>query len=39
MRNRIKLDRFYIENWSFYFDIKIIVQTVVSLLRGDEKAF
>ncbi len=39
MRNRIKLDRFYIQNWSFYFDIKIIVQTIVSLLRGNEKAF
>ena len=39
MRNRIKLDRFYIENWSFYLDIKIIIQTVVSLIRGNENAY
>jgi lipopolysaccharide/colanic/teichoic acid biosynthesis glycosyltransferase len=39
MRNRIKLDRFYIENWSFFLDIKIMVQTVVSLLRGNENAY
>lgn len=39
MRNRIRLDRFYIENWSFYFDVKIVVMTAVSVITGDEKAF
>jgi Undecaprenyl-phosphate glucose phosphotransferase len=39
MRNRVKLDRFYIENWSFLLDIKIIILTIVSLLRGSEKAY
>ena len=39
MKNRVKLDRFYIENWSFLLDIKIIVQTVFELLRGSEKAY
>lgn len=39
MRNRIKLDRFYIENWSLFFDIQIIFQTVFSLMRGSEKAY
>lgn len=39
MRNRIKLDRFYIENWSFYFDLKIVFKTVVSVITGDEKAY
>lgn len=39
MRNRVKLDRFYIENWSFLLDIKIIALTVISLLRGSEKAY
>ncbi|CAN5279271.1 undecaprenyl-phosphate glucose phosphotransferase [soil metagenome] len=34
MRNRIKLDRFYIENWSFYFDLKIIFQTIRSVAKG-----
>ncbi|HZX74013.1 MAG TPA: exopolysaccharide biosynthesis polyprenyl glycosylphosphotransferase [Cyclobacteriaceae bacterium] len=39
MKNRVRMDRFYIENWSLFFDIKIIIQTVTSLLRGSEKAF
>lgn len=39
MRNRITLDRFYIENWTFYFDIKIIFMTIVSVIGGDEKAY
>ncbi len=39
MRNRITLDRFYIENWTFYFDIKIILMTVWSVVRSDEKAY
>lgn len=39
MRNRITLDRFYIENWTLYFDIKIIFMTIVSVLRGSEKAY
>ena len=39
MKNRITLDRFYIENWSFGLDLKIIYLTVVSLLRGSDKAY
>ncbi len=39
MKNRVKLDRFYIENWSFLLDIKIIVQTIFELLRGSQKAY
>jgi len=39
MRNRIRLDRFYIENWSFYFDLKIVFKTAVSVITGDEKAY
>ena len=39
MKNRVKLDRFYIENWSFLLDIKIIIVTVYELLRGSEKAY
>jgi putative colanic acid biosysnthesis UDP-glucose lipid carrier transferase len=39
MRNRVKLDRFYIENWSFLLDIKIVLLTVTSLLRGSDKAY
>jgi len=39
MKNRVTLDRFYIENWSFILDLKIIYLTVVSLLKGSEKAY
>ncbi len=39
MVNRIKLDVFYIENWSIIMDIKIIFQTVFNIFRGEEKAY
>lgn len=39
MENRVQLDRYYIENWTFWLDIKIIFLTIVSLLRGSEKAY
>ncbi|HEY8188358.1 MAG TPA: sugar transferase [Pyrinomonadaceae bacterium] len=31
----VKLDLFYIENWSILFDLKIILRTVLVMLRGD----
>ncbi len=37
--NRVKFDIFYIENWSLLLDIKIVIQTVIKALRGDEKAY
>jgi len=39
MENRIRLDIFYIENWSFLLDIKIIGQTVINVFTGEEKAY
>jgi putative colanic acid biosynthesis UDP-glucose lipid carrier transferase len=39
MINRIKYDVFYIENWSIILDIKIIVQTVFNIFKGEEKAY
>lgn len=39
MENRVRLDRYYIENWTFWLDIKIIFLTIVSLLRGSDKAY
>jgi len=39
MENRVRLDRYYIENWTFWLDIKIIFLTIVSLIRGSDKAF
>lgn len=39
LKSRIKMDRFYVENWSILFDLKIIVATVVVMLKGDENAY
>ncbi|MFC1729713.1 sugar transferase [candidate division KSB1 bacterium] len=39
MKERVKLDIHYIENWSFWLDIKIIIITVFILIGGDKKAF
>lgn len=39
MKARIKIDNFYIENWSFFLDIKIILLTIYKVINRDEKAF
>lgn len=39
IKNRIRLDIFYIENWSFFLDIKIIIKTVLNVFKGEEKAY
>ena len=37
--NRVKYDIFYIENWSLLLDIKIIIQTFINALKGEDKAY
>lgn len=37
--NRIRYDVFYIENWSILLDIKIMIQTAINLVKGDENAY
>lgn len=37
--NRVKYDIFYMENWSILLDIKIILNTIYNMLKGDEKAY
>lgn len=37
--NRVKLDIFYIENWSFVLDINIIIRTVLNVFQGEDKAY
>ena len=39
IKNRVRFDIFYIENWSFFLDIKIIMQTVLNVFKGEEKAY
>tara|TARA_R110002072_G_scaffold116975_4_gene247769 strand:- start:1880 stop:2287 length:408 start_codon:yes stop_codon:yes gene_type:complete len=37
--SRVKYDIFYIENWSLLLDLKIISQTLMNALKGEEKAY
>ncbi|MGP1992313.1 exopolysaccharide biosynthesis polyprenyl glycosylphosphotransferase [Zobellia laminariae] len=37
--NRTKLDIFYVEKWTLWLDIKIIIQTVINAVRGEENAY
>ncbi|MFT7234337.1 MAG: putative colanic acid biosynthesis UDP-glucose lipid carrier transferase, partial [Cyclobacteriaceae bacterium] len=39
MSGRVRLDRFYVKNWSLILDFKIIVLTIVSILKGNENAY
>ena len=39
IENRVRLDVFYIENWSFFLDLKIIIRTIFNIFKGDEKAY
>jgi len=37
--NRVKFDIFYLENWTLALDIKIIIQTVLNVFKGEDKAY
>jgi len=39
MQRRIEHDLYYIENWSFLFDLTIVGRTIVAVLRGDKNAY
>ncbi|APD06075.1 UDP-glucose:undecaprenyl-phosphate glucose-1-phosphate transferase [Flavobacteriaceae bacterium UJ101] len=39
IKNRTRMDVFYVENWSFLMDLKIILDTVLNIFRGEEKAY
>ena len=38
MQNRIQSDIYYIRNWSFGLDLRIIYRTVMNMIQGDENA-
>jgi putative colanic acid biosynthesis UDP-glucose lipid carrier transferase len=37
--NRIRMDIFYLERWSFLLDLKIIYLTIYNCFHGEEKAY
>lgn len=39
MEGRLKHDVWYIENWSFVLDIKILFVTLMKMFRGDKNAY
>lgn len=39
MRSRVKIDIFYLENWSFILDVKIILLTVYNMFKGEKNAY
>ncbi len=39
MEGRVKQDVWYIENWTFWLDLKIICKTIVNMVKGEEKAY
>ncbi|MDQ3394472.1 MAG: undecaprenyl-phosphate glucose phosphotransferase [Bacteroidota bacterium] len=39
MKSRVRLDRFYVQNWSLNFDLKIIILTIYSIIKGDQNAY
>jgi putative colanic acid biosynthesis UDP-glucose lipid carrier transferase len=39
MKKRVEFDVWYIENWTFWLDLQIIVQTVTNMIKGDRNAF
>ena len=39
IKNRVRLDIFYIENWYFLLDVKIILMTIFNVFKGEENAY
>ncbi|MDR1644536.1 MAG: undecaprenyl-phosphate glucose phosphotransferase [Tannerellaceae bacterium] len=39
MEGRVKRDVWYIENWSFFLDLKIVVVTLFNMFKGERNAY
>ncbi len=39
MERRVEHDVWYIENWTFLLDLKIVVRTVINAIQGEKNAF
>ena len=39
MKKRVKYDLWYIEHWTFWLDLQIILQTFVNMVKGEKNAY
>ena len=39
MKRRVEKDIWYIEHWSFWLDIQIMMKTITDVIHGDDKAY
>jgi putative colanic acid biosynthesis UDP-glucose lipid carrier transferase len=39
MQKRVEYDVWYMENWTFWLDLQIILQTLVNMVKHQENAF
>jgi putative colanic acid biosynthesis UDP-glucose lipid carrier transferase len=39
MEKRVEMDVWYLENWNFILDLKIVLKTVFNMIKGEKNAF
>jgi putative colanic acid biosynthesis UDP-glucose lipid carrier transferase len=39
MESRVKYDVWYLENWTFLLDLKIIIVTIINMFKGEKNAY
>ena len=39
MERRVEFDVWYVENWTFALDLKIVARTIINVIKGDKNAF
>jgi len=39
MEGRVRYDVWYLENWSFILDMKIVVITILNMFKGEKNAY
>lgn len=39
MQKRIDFDIWYIDNWNFWLDCQIIIQTIINMIKGEQNAY
>jgi putative colanic acid biosynthesis UDP-glucose lipid carrier transferase len=39
MEGRVRLDVWYLENWTFLLDLKIVFITIINMFKGEKNAY